>query len=126
MFERFTRKSLIATAAALLAALGVGGAAIAQSGSGSQATPSNPGQSKTQTQELPGQESNGPENSAADTDNVQAGDQTSPDPAGATGAERESGTEQESGSEVANDDGPGGHADEPGNSNADHQAQGVE
>ena len=30
MFERFTRKSLTATAAALLAALGVGGAAIAQ------------------------------------------------------------------------------------------------
>ena len=30
------------------------------------------------------------------------------------------------GSEVANDDGPGGHADEPGNPNADHQFSGKE
>lgn len=30
------------------------------------------------------------------------------------------------GSEVPGDDGPGGHADEPGNPNADHQFQGKE
>jgi hypothetical protein len=121
MFEKFTRKSATATLAGLLAALGVGGVAVAQS-SGSQSGPS-AGPAAGQVQEVPGQESTAPENSATDTDNIQAGDQTAPDPAGAA---QESGTEQESGSEVPNDDGPGGHADEPGNPNADHQFQGVE
>ena len=32
----------------------------------------------------------------------------------------------ESGSEVPGDDGPGGHADEPSNPNADHQFEGQE
>jgi hypothetical protein len=32
----------------------------------------------------------------------------------------------ESGSEAPGNDGPGGHADEPGNANADHQFQGEE
>jgi hypothetical protein len=60
---------------------------------------------------------------AADGDNVQSGDQTTPD-TGSTAAE----TSGESpGSEsAANSDGPGGHADEPGNANADHQFQGNE
>lgn len=120
MFERFTRKSLTATAAALLAALGVGGAALAQSSqSGTQTAPPAASQPKDAT-EVPGQESNAPENSATDPDNVQSGDQTGPE----TG--RESATEQESGSEKVNDDGPGGHADEPANPNADHQFQGKE
>lgn len=35
-------------------------------------------------------------------------------------------TPGQEGSEVPNDDGPGGHADEPGNPNADHQFEGVE
>ena len=70
MFERFTRKSLTATVAALVAALGVGGVAVAQSsGSGSQPPAAT-------------QQSTAPENSATDTDNIQSGDQTSPDPAG--------------------------------------------
>jgi ABC-type phosphate transport system substrate-binding protein len=104
MFERFKRKSLTATVAALVAALGVGGVAVAQSsGSGTQAPAAS-------------HQSAAPENSATDTDNIQSGDQTSPDPAGA--AEKESATEQEPGSEVPGDDGPGGHADEPANPNA--------
>jgi hypothetical protein len=44
----------------------------------------------------------------------------------APGAEAPEGTNEASGSEVANNDGPGGHADEPGNPTADHQFQGEE
>ncbi len=64
-------------------------------------------------------------------DNVQSGDQSAPDPTGATGATGEQtaaeNPEQSAGSESAPaSDGPGGHADEPGNPNADHQFQGNE
>lgn len=106
---------------------GVGGVALAQSGgtpTSSQSPPAVTAQSPTssgsQASEAPGQESNAPENSAADPDNLQQGDQR--EPSGAGGA----GSEQESGSEKVNDDGPGGHADEPGNPNADSRAQGPE
>lgn len=115
MIERFTRKSLVATGAALLAALGVGGAALAQSGSPT-APPQKGDTPAGEVRETPGQESGAPESSAADPDNVQ--DSTSKD----SPAEQA----QESSSEVPGDDGPGGHADEPGNPNADHQFQGVE
>jgi hypothetical protein len=126
MFERFKRRSLTATVAALVAALGVGGVAVAQSsGSGSQPATGSPPRASAPAQKVAGQESNAPENSATDRDNVQAGDQTAPDPAGG-GSENESATGQESGSELPGDDGPGGHADEPGNPNADRQATGAE
>ena len=52
--------------------------------------------------------------SAADADTLQ--DTTSPDSAAGS----------ESSSEVAGNDGPGGHADEPGNPGVDHQAVGNE
>jgi hypothetical protein len=55
-------------------------------------------------------------NDAADRDNVQAGDQTAPDTPG----------ESDQGDETPNGDGPTGHADEPANPQADHQAQGAE
>ena len=42
------------------------------------------------------------------------------------GDQQDSTTEQESGSETSANDGPGGHADEPGNPNANHEAQGQE
>ena len=56
-----------------------------------------------------------------DTDNVevQEGDQTSPDTAAEAAGEK-------AGSEVLGNDGPGGHADEPDNANADHEFEGVE
>ena len=68
---------------------------------------------------------------AADTDNDQSGDQSapeSPDPAGQaeSAQERPDTAGEASGSEVPGDDGPGGHADEPGNPKADHQSQGQE
>jgi hypothetical protein len=63
-----------------------------------------------------------------DGDMVQSGDRSTPDRTGAgseqPGAEN---PEQGAGSESApGNDGPGGHADEPGNANADHQFQGNE
>lgn len=149
MFERFSSKSLTATAAALLAALGVGGAAMAQSSA--KPTPK-PSQSQgstapsTQSMEVPGQESTAPENSAADGDNIQQGDTgtaatataagskaDAPESAGDkanTGAaatdKADAGMEAPGSETAAGSDGPGGHADEPGSPNADHQAQGVE
>jgi hypothetical protein len=71
--------------------------------------------------------------SATDTDNVQEGDQTTPDVPGApeaadpgekpgaekAGTEKESATETES---ATDSDGPGGHADPPGN--VDNQQEG--
>jgi hypothetical protein len=104
-----------------LAALGLGGSAIAQAAS---------------TEPVGG----------PDTDTVQSGDQTTPDTAtsrsaatlkpAAAAAETpgtESSTETpgtpgtESSSETATaNDGPGGHADEPGNPQADNQFQGVQ
>ena len=154
MFERFRGKTAAATAAALLAALGVGGIAAAQNGSTappaqtpaatSSQTSSAPASAAT---EVPGQESNAPENSAADPDNVQQGDTAitgraaasadvptagdTPDTGSAdvptAGDTPDTGSATEApGSEVAGDDGPGGHADEPGNPTADHHATGVE
>ncbi|MEA2222209.1 MAG: hypothetical protein QOH83_585 [Solirubrobacteraceae bacterium] len=78
-----------------------------------------------------------------DTDSIQSGDQTTPDTATAAGVSSNAtaeapGTEQSAASEqtgaaeqpgsesAANSDGPGGHADEPGNPTADHQFQGTE
>jgi hypothetical protein len=57
---------------------------------------------------------------AADTDTIQEGHQTTPD-TGAEKAETESAGETESGTEP---DGPGGHEDLPGN--VDHQSDGEE
>ena len=56
---------------------------------------------------------------ALDADNLQEGDQTTPDTAAEAAGEK-------AGSEIPGNDGAGGHADEPGNANADHQFEGVE
>ena len=142
MFERFHSKTMTATAAALLSALGVGGIAVAQSSHGSTKAPAKAAQSA----EVPGQEST----TGPDTDNIQSGDQTTPDTA--TGSSKtatassktakasqsteapgtetpDSGTEapEAPGSETPDaSDGPGGHADEPGNPNAQNEAQGAQ
>jgi hypothetical protein len=138
MFERLKSKTAVATTASLIAALGVGGVAVAQnSGNATPAQKANP-VAKVQAQSSKAQEST----SGPDTDNVQSGDQSAPDQGGAqepagtetndSGAQEQAGTEtndgsgEQPGSEVSNNDGPGGHADEPGNANADHQAQGQE
>jgi hypothetical protein len=84
---------------------------------------------------------------SADGDQIQSGDQTTADTGneapeaagsaqlkgdaetqdgtqGAQDTETQDGSQESAGSEVAGNDGPGGHADEPGNPNADHQATG--
>jgi hypothetical protein len=137
----------LVVAVAALAALALGGAVFAQA----QSSPSAAAQERT---------------TAPDRDNVQSGDQTTPDtkapavtharfhavraasttstdPAGGgsgqsgsqstpdTGSGTETTTAEKpetgAGSESASpSDGPGGHADEPGNASADHQFQGNE
>lgn len=115
----------VITAVAAIAALATGGAVFAQAQNSGTSTPASASQP---TQEKAGSEQSGPENSATDPDNVQ--DENGKDDATeakekADGPEKAEQPGQE-GSEVPNDDGPGGHADEPGNPNADHQSQGNE
>lgn len=112
------------TVAAVVAigALAVGGSALAQAGGGSgdQATP----QAGQVTEATESSESAAPENSAADPDNIQEeGGSEKGEPAEAN---EPAGAEEAEGSEVPGDDGPGGHADEPENPNANHQFEGKE
>ena len=104
-------RTIVALAGA--ATLAVGGAAYAAPGD--HATPSHTAKAKaTATVAEP---------TSPDTDNIQSGDQTTPDTLTGGGEQTgESGSE----SEQTGNDGPGGHADEPGNPNADHQFQGQE
>jgi uncharacterized protein HemX len=90
------RMRSIVTAVAAIAALATGGAVFAQAQNGASTTPDQP----TQQQAPDGEQGAAAENSAEKPG--------------------------EEGSEVPNDDGPGGHADEPGNPNADHQFEGNE
>jgi len=96
-------KKLIAISAVGLGVLSATGAAMASG----QASPSKAGTEVNQT---------------ADTDNVQEGDQTSPDVAGSESTSES--TTETSSETAAESDGPGGHEDPPGN--VDHQFDGVE
>ncbi len=57
-----------------------------------------------------------------DTGNLQEGDQTTSDVTGVAGTETEAAGEAAG----AESDGPGGHADDPNDANADHQFEGEE
>ena len=103
-----TRITTAVAPIAAIAALAVGGVAYASSG-GAAAY-----HAKAQTTATMEQTQSGP-----DTDNVQSGNQTGPD----TGSSAEQGSEA-SGETGSSNDGPGGHADAPGN--VDHQFQGQE
>jgi hypothetical protein len=110
---------------AALGALALGGSAVAGAVQSNNATAPVVKQAPSKAQE---------NTSGPDTDSIQSGDQTTPDKGSkeAPGTEQSAASEQssesssESSSEVAGNDGPGGHADEPGNANADHQAEGQE
>jgi hypothetical protein len=92
---------------AAVAALAVGGSALA--GAANSPTPASP-----------------PAVSAP-ADTTKQGDQTAPDTDGAASEPSSESASSESSTEAADpSDGPGGHADEPGNANADHQFQGEE
>jgi hypothetical protein len=105
-----------------LGAMALGGTTIAQAASSS---PSHPAEKVA----------------AHDGDNIQSGDQTSPDPSSPTNAARHAaqravygrhatrsaepnGENPENSTETGPSDGPGGHADPPGN--VDHQFSGQE
>ena len=107
-----SRITKLGAALAALAALAVGGSALASASGNAPAKA--PSVLKQQAPPATTAESN---DSAADTDSIQ--DQSGKDTAAESGAES-----AESGSEVAGNDGPGGHADEPGNPNADTQQEG--
>lgn len=121
-------------AVAALAALSLGGAAIAGA-TGSQ--PNRSAAVTTPTGVTPPTTVTPPEStSQTDGDNIQSGDQTTPDTTPAGGADtasagdandtasespaKESGTSET----AAANDGPGGHADEPGSPNANTDQQG--
>ena len=99
------KKTLIASAAVLTLVGSVTGVAVAAS-KGAVAPKSATSETTT----------------GADTDNIQQGDQTTPDTAGASESTGES--SGESSSETGPSDGPGGHADPAGN--VDHQFDGQE
>jgi hypothetical protein len=116
MRKRLTK---VGAAIAALATLAVGGSALASAaGSGSQPAKAPAVVQKANTEaENPASDPTG----KADTDSIQgengADDASEP-------AENEAAEPEESGSEVPGDDGPGGHADEPGNPSADTQQEG--
>jgi cytoskeletal protein RodZ len=106
------KKTIAAVAA--LGALALGGAVFAQA---------QPGQSAS----APSVQSASESVTSPDTDSIQSGDQTTPDPAGtASGSEQRSAEspEQPGAESAPESDGPGGHADEPGNPNANNEFQG--
>ncbi len=102
MRSTITKAAVGLTTLAMLTGSGV---ALAASGGSTNPSSTNPAPTSA-----------GQVQATSDGDNVQSGDQTSADVS----------SESQSGSEVAGNDGPGGHADEPGNANADHQFQGEE
>lgn len=112
----------IALVAGVLAAVSFGGSALAAAG----AAPVRPTHQAAPTQKAADQEV---------ADGVTAAGRKAGDTETADGAEfgnneadeetkDGAGAESENGSEMAGNDGPGGHADEPGNPNAQHEAGG--
>ncbi len=105
-----------------LAVLAFGGSTLASAGSKPTPRPAN----------QPAAQSTVKQPAAVDGDQIQQGDQSTPDataneqPGSESTAEQPESATAESGSEQVANDGPGGHADEPGSPNADHQFEGVE
>lgn len=135
----FKQGKKILLGAGVLAALSFGGSALAAAGAAPVAptvqhaptTDHDQIQSGDQTSPDTGTEAPGTESadsaqrvndgemqdSPQDAEN-QDGSQTSND------SEAQDGSQESTGSEIVGNDGPGGHADEPGNPNANHQAGG--
>lgn len=109
---------LAVVAGSLLVVGAVGGTALASSGGKATGGTKPPVTSDVSTHQAntTSEPVDGP-----DTDNVQQGDQTTPDKGAAANEAPESPSSEPEGAES---DGPGGHADPPGN--VDHQFQGEE
>lgn len=131
------RKRMVKLGAALaaLAALAVGGSALATAAGGGGSQPAKAPaavQPDTATSEAPDPAEKAEPAGAADTDTLQ--DENGKDDAteapgneaaeGPEGPEGPEGAEGAKGAEKPGDDGPGGWADEPGNPNADTQQEG--
>jgi len=119
------RLTKLAAALAALAALAIGGSALASASGGGSQPAKSPVVIQQQGSAKAGAVANQPAEQA-DTDSIQ--DENGKDDATEQAdTEQDEGSEKaESGSEVPGDDGPGGHADEPGNPDADHQFEGQE
>jgi hypothetical protein len=125
----FKQGKKVLLGAGVLAALSFGGSALSAAG----AAPVTPVVQHSSSAEAPGTETaDGPQQGSAQTANdgeTQDGAQSTQDaetmdgPQGSQDTETEDAS-SESGSEVSSNDGPGGHADEPANANANHQAGG--
>lgn len=108
-------------AVAALGALALGGSAIASAASSHHHKASHKAHHSATHKSTRAGEPTGP-----DRDNVQSGDQSTPDVKGSKSSETTRENAPESAGESTKSDGPGGHADAPGDSNADHQFQGNE
>jgi len=104
------KNKILGSGLVILAAGGIGTATVMAQASGASTPPAVHAPAKAVTSESDG--------NGSDTDNVQQGDQTSPDvpaakasPKAGAADESESGSESETGAT----DGPGGHEDPPGN-----------
>ncbi|MFH0915623.1 MAG: hypothetical protein V1912_04160 [bacterium] len=118
----------VLTGAVVVGTLAFGGTALATPGS----TPADSTavvQPAGQDQLAPTGASEAAAATEVDTDDIQFEDENGLDDATEVSAPETEGSESAEVAESAEqpgDDGPGGHADEPGNPNADHQFEGVE
>jgi hypothetical protein len=126
MFKK-TRK--IALMGGVLAAVSFGGSALAAAG----AAPVQPTHAAVTTQKAADKETADgtaatAQKAVGDTETADgtqgAADTETADGAQGPDTETADGSQSETGSEVSGNDGPGGHADEPGNPNAQHEAGG--
>lgn len=116
-----TRLTKLGAALAALAALAIGGSALATAAG----TGSPPAKAPVVQQDMgkAGAEANEP-GEKADTDSIQEENGKDDATEATEGAENEAAEEAQRGSEVPGDDGPGGWADEPANPDADTQQLG--
>ncbi|MHB0978933.1 MAG: hypothetical protein ACYC5Q_02460 [Thermoleophilia bacterium] len=108
----------ITASVATIGAMALGGAALANASGPASTVPATPDQAITSTAPAAEQEA------TVDNDAVEFESESEADDATEVG-----GVEEAESSELesaAESDGPGGHADEPGDANADHQFEGEE
>lgn len=125
----FKQGKKILLGAGVLAALSFGGSALAAAGAAPVAPVVQHSSSADHDQIQSGDQSTADTgNEAPGTETADSGlkgdTETQDGTQGAQDTETQDGSQESAGSEVAGNDGPGGHADEPGNPNADHQATG--
>jgi hypothetical protein len=118
MFKHFRK---VGMGLAALMAIAVGASGLAQAGTTPQKAKVHPA-----TKHRSAVKAQRAQTTSADGDNVQSGDQSAPDSGAGENANDNANGQAESTTEQSGSDGPGGHADEPGAPNADHQFSGNE